>query len=284
MSARRAIAAYFETHYLAYLGVIVCNLFSFSFHWVFDWARKDTGTLAHIAMITYVAISFIFPITLVILFAIKCFIRQSPLVLLGNIIHAYLSVILVFASLYFQCSVIGDLADAINKRDRYTSQLLLQKEGCASVKLIRVADKRAFKGIKARIWSGLDYPDAELIKRLKLFDSCTYIPAPGTWMNSPMDNYEELSVDQIVNIADRLPDHAGLIRYQGHNVLRVYFDCIYYSVICVATVGFGDITPTTIATKLITCIEVLVGMVIFVFAAGLFISNWRMAEKGAAAQ
>ena len=43
-----------------------------------------------------------------------------------------------------------------------------------------------------------------------------------------------------------------------------YTDALYFSVVTLATVGFGDLTPTTTATKMFTVIYILSGLSIFI--------------------
>jgi hypothetical protein len=55
-----------------------------------------------------------------------------------------------------------------------------------------------------------------------------------------------------------------------------WVDSIYFSVIAVTTVGFGDLTPSTDASKMFTVVYVLVG--ISIVTAFLHV---RMGRKGA---
>jgi hypothetical protein len=50
-----------------------------------------------------------------------------------------------------------------------------------------------------------------------------------------------------------------------------YFTFVYFSIISMATAGYGDITPLSIASRLVMCIQVIMGMIInVVFIAILF--------------
>ena len=55
--------------------------------------------------------------------------------------------------------------------------------------------------------------------------------------------------------------------------LRVYFDCLYLSVSTITTTGYGDITPLTTLTRLISCLEMLSGPTIVVLALGMWFSS-----------
>ena len=46
-----------------------------------------------------------------------------------------------------------------------------------------------------------------------------------------------------------------------------WLDSIYFSVISISTVGFGDISPETAAGKIFTMVYILIGLGVFVTAA-----------------
>lgn len=56
---------------------------------------------------------------------------------------------------------------------------------------------------------------------------------------------------------------AGTIFYRVVEDLR-WIDSLYFSVITLTTVGYGDIAPTTTAGKLFTMVYVIVGIGVFV--------------------
>lgn len=58
-----------------------------------------------------------------------------------------------------------------------------------------------------------------------------------------------------------------------HNPDRfgTFFDAIYYSVVTVTTVGFGDITPISTLGKIVTIVMILVGIVLIPANLGLFL-------------
>ncbi|MFA6075593.1 MAG: potassium channel family protein [Negativicutes bacterium] len=57
--------------------------------------------------------------------------------------------------------------------------------------------------------------------------------------------------------------------------IRVYFDCLYLSIATITTTGYGDITPLTMLTRLICCLEMLSGQTIVVLALGMWFSSRR---------
>jgi voltage-gated potassium channel Kch len=56
---------------------------------------------------------------------------------------------------------------------------------------------------------------------------------------------------------------TGTVFYRFVEDLR-WIDSLYFSVITLSTVGYGDISPTTTAGKLFTMVYVIVGIGIFV--------------------
>lgn len=51
----------------------------------------------------------------------------------------------------------------------------------------------------------------------------------------------------------------------GNNGLSVFFDLSYFSLITFSSVGFGDIVPTTVPSKILVTLEVLLRFFVLVF-------------------
>jgi len=260
---------YLKEHQLIYIGIILCNICCFNFHRIFD-DKIGNNLFFGLIVFTFFIVSFISPLVLGLIFTAKSFIANTKNQLLSNIIHSYIGTILIFASLFYQCSVLGDFNDSINKQTCYDFQVKIKKNN-PDLTIMRVADQRAFKGIKARIWSGYDYPDKGLL----------YGPNrnPDFWLTFIKNNYDELSIEQIERIANNKTEYSKAIEYQKQNVKDVYIDCLYFSVVCIATVGFGDITPNLPYSKLFTAFEIIIGLSIFVFAIGMLFSKWTIDDE-----
>ena len=263
------IFRYFKDHRMIYFGVVLCNFCCFTFHTIFR-VKDEPGTALFISVSLFFVASFIFPIILGLIFTARCFTARTRKQLLSNIIHAYIGTILIFAALFYQCCVFGDFLDAVHKREMYSSQLDLKKSICPDLKIMRVADRRAFQGIKPRIWSGYDYPSGNLLFGNELNPDCIH--------SFLKNDYEDLSVEQIERLAGRTDKNTRVIEYQKQNVTEVYVDCLYFSVACIATVGFGDISPSLWFTKLFAALEVFFGLSIFVFAIGMLFSKWTVSN------
>lgn len=72
------------------------------------------------------------------------------------------------------------------------------------------------------------------------------------------------------NIGRKMEDVGSFII--GHPIENLFFDFIYFSVVTLATVGYGDITPTATASKLTTALFALLGYVLFAAIIGTGVS------------
>jgi voltage-gated potassium channel len=72
----------------------------------------------------------------------------------------------------------------------------------------------------------------------------------------------------------------GILLAVGVSFYRVvegwsFVDALYFCVIALATVGFGDLTPTTPASKLFTVAYVIMGLSLFIGFANLLTRDRR---------
>lgn len=58
-----------------------------------------------------------------------------------------------------------------------------------------------------------------------------------------------------------------------------WLDSFYFSVITIATVGYGDFSPQTVPGKLFTVVYILFGIGVFVTATATLASQFLMAAK-----
>jgi len=68
----------------------------------------------------------------------------------------------------------------------------------------------------------------------------------------------------IYRIADRIAD-APLFLIAGVREPINFVDSLYFSLITVSTVGYGDITPASDAIRAVTAVEVMLGILLFLF-------------------
>lgn len=259
---------YFKRYKLVFFGVSLCNFCAFTFRKVFS-DNHDHNFINDNLIPLFFVFSFGFPVLFGTVFCIKSFKAKNRIEALSNIIHSYLATILIFAATYYQCSVLGDFTDAVNKRELYTLQKNRKEQIDKNITFMRVNDQRAFNGIRPRLWSGIDYPAFSLLMN---YDG-KYNPDIHTTFTK--NGYEDLSIEQIERITNNINDSTTtVIEYLKENEKQVYGDCLYYSVICIATVGFGDISPNLWYCKFFTAIEIISGMTIFIFAIGFLFSRW----------
>lgn len=68
----------------------------------------------------------------------------------------------------------------------------------------------------------------------------------------------------IYRIADRIAD-TPLFLVAGEQQSISFVDSLYFSLITVSTVGYGDITPASNAIRAVTAVEVMIGILLFLF-------------------
>ena len=68
----------------------------------------------------------------------------------------------------------------------------------------------------------------------------------------------------------KLPNGLMPIGAYSQELFLIFVDCFHYSVVTITTLGFGDITPKAWYTKLITDLEVLLGVAIVSVAIGRY--------------
>lgn len=266
---RKNIANYFKAYKLIYLGIILCNLSAFNFYIFFN-IKPDEQSFFFPLIAFFFVISFGFPIIFGINFCIQSFKVENTRKALSNIIHSYIAIILIFSATYYQCSILGDFTDAVNKQELYRHQKYVKEQINNKISFMKVSDQRAFKGISLRLWSSVDYPE---LSHLVNYNGATN---PDFYRTYTKGGYDDLSMDQIERIVNNTITDSTWIKpnYLRENSWKIYGDCLYYSVICIATVGFGDISPNLWYTKLFTGLEVIFGMTIFIFAIGFLFSRF----------
>ncbi|WP_143424289.1 potassium channel family protein [Geoanaerobacter pelophilus] len=85
-------------------------------------------------------------------------------------------------------------------------------------------------------------------------------------------------VDTYVTLSKkRLPD---TIEFRQERVPHILFECIYFSVTTICTVGYGDIVPTSKLSKSIVMVESLLGQLLLVVAVGrVFARSWEKKQE-----
>lgn len=87
---------------------------------------------------------------------------------------------------------------------------------------------------------------------------------------------QELLQSYISLAHKRLPK---TIQFKSECFWDIFWDCIYFSVTTICTVGYGDISPTNAVSKKIVDAEALIGQVLLVVAIGrVFARSWEKKE------
>lgn len=162
------------------------------------------------------------------------------------VLITYVYMIIGFSNTYFLLSYVDDASDALLKyfayyqiaQDTQTKSLAIEKD-------LRIANKNAFSGMKIKLWSGVDTKE-----QLQLWNT-DY---------SSFDDFEKLPVDFIFE-AVKYPQ-SQVIKYLPNNKLPMYFNCFYFSVSTITSVGYGDITPNSNIAKFLVCMEAIFGQLL----------------------
>ncbi len=179
---------------------------------------------------------------------------------LAIILASYASVITVSAALYYSTAFYWDFRDAVHKLQYYRDAAA--QSGLNHPEQVRpISDKRAFRGIEARFWSGVDWQDNN--------DAHSAREA---------DQFDPNRLREVLKTAGR--PAVDVIRFLPDARPTVLFDCLYFSIVTITTLGYGDITPRTASAKVLANLEVLMGVVLFAIALGMLFSKWGKPAGG----
>jgi ion channel len=106
-----------------------------------------------------------------------------------------------------------------------------------------------------RLWSGVDWP---------IFDDGS--------PNVARRDADHLPLDEIIS-ASQLSE-GKVIRFERNARVDVFTDCLFFSVVTITTLGYGDISPRTTDAKIASMVEVVSGVSLFAVALGMLFGNW----------
>lgn len=170
---------------------------------------------------------------------------------LGTIGLSYLCLILCFTGIYYIQTAMGDYNETVSEKNYYemfTTVTFMQDHLQDGYDIKRAETYRAFRGMTNRMWGGL---------RDKVVG---WSRASG-----------EPPVEMLIKASRWSVEDIAFLKKE--NRLPVIVDCFYFSVITMATLGYGDITPVSMLAKLTVSVQVLVGVFLTVVAIGLAIQN-----------
>ena len=217
-------------------------------------AESRTSLPATAIVSHYVAPAFLLWTLIIVVGSVGgAFRRRDQKALLTTVISAYFSLMLVFASAYYEMAFSGDLRDAVFKYNHYRADALRH------VASPLYSDQRAFRGIERRFWSGLDWP-------LSAGDYPSGLP-PAIPTASP---------EQMRDTAGRRP-LDNVIQFIPEARLAIFGDCLHLSVITMTTVGYGDITPSQFGPRFATDAEAVCNTLLLIFGLGMIFGRWHSA-------
>lgn len=200
-------------------------------------------------------------LTLILLIS-KCFDKKSARnTNLLFILYSYISIVLMFSSIYFFVTFISDFRDAREKywNLHYNQEVVVP--GSSAESIFNNINRLSFNGMNDRLWSGVDYPMHDI-----------------SALDKDLLSYK-------VRLAKN--DFEKVVRYMPENSLKVYLDCIHFSIATITTTGYGDITPRTWFSRLVANSETIIGQLLSVLALGMFFTqktttsaNPRQVQRG----
>lgn len=162
------------------------------------------------------------------------------------VLATYLYMIFGFTNTYFLLSYVGDASDSLFKY--FTYYHISQNEQLKSLMIekdIHVTDNNTFAGIKTKLWSGVDTKE------------------PLQLWKDDYTSFNDLGNIPITFIFETVKHpQSQVIRYLPDNKIFVYCDCLYFSVITITSVGYGDITPSSGIARLLVCLETILGQLL----------------------
>lgn len=212
--------------------------------WLFLLHSKFIGILT-IALLVIMLLLLL--ITLIVLIT-KCFDKKSARnTNLLFILYSYISIVLMFSSIYFFVTFISDFRDARDKYWYLHDNQAVVVSGSSSESIFNNINRLSFNGMNDRLWSGVDYPMNDI-----------------SFLDKDIFSYKSrLSRDEFDKVVHYIPE----------NSLKVYLDCIHFSIATITTTGYGDITPRTWFARLVANSETIIGQLLSVLALGMFFTQ-----------
>ena len=237
---RKEYILLYMTVYMVFLPLIAQKILL----WLFSIHSNFVGVVTVTLLIIMLLLLLI---TLILLIA-KCFDKKTDRKInLLFILYSYISIVLMFASIYFFVTFVSDFRDAKEKYWHLRDSGNVVAKNSSYENKFNSINRLSFTGMNDRLWSGVDYP---------------------------MDDISSFDED-ILSYKIRLSQEEleKVVRYIPQNSLKVYLDCIHFSIATITTTGYGDITPRTWFAKFTANVETIIGQVLTVLALGMFFTQ-----------
>lgn len=185
--------------------------------------------------------------------------RRAPREGLLVICAGYLAVLVSFAGVYYSFNVVSDYHDSIDQASFYLHASKLLDKGLNQEIPERSTDRKAFQGMRYPLWSGLDDE-----ARSALFPQSARV-TPAMRLEAAR-RYETTIKGQ--------PTPAFAPKFNDHWRLRSWLQCFHFSVVTMATVGYGDVFPKQWYSHLAVDMQILIGQILVVVALGCVLGKW----------
>jgi len=199
------------------------------------------------------------PFCIALYAARAAFRRRAAMEGLLVIFTGYMAVLISFAGVYYSFNMISDYHESQDSADFAIHSSTLIDKGLLQQMPERMTERRAFHGMRYSLWSGLAdearpafyHPDAKITDEALLAAARRY----GPWQSSN-------------NKGKFLP------KFQDKQRLPSLLQCLHFSVVTMATVGYGDVHPNQWYSQLAVDIQILIGQILVVFALGCVLGKW----------
>ena len=217
-----------------------------------QWSIDTGQVLGHVAGFAF----FLLTGGIVAGAVLSAFRRGDTRGLLITVFVSYFSLILVFASVYYEAAFFGDFQDAVFKYNSY------RYDGINHIPGPFYESRRSFFGIEPRFWSGVDWP-----VRAGLFPN-----------GLPPGAYQVPTAEMRRIAAENPPENV--IQFVPEARLAIFADCLHFSVITMTTVGYGDITPRSLAARLAADVEAVSNTLLLIFGVGIILGTRKSGIAG----
>lgn len=223
-----------------------------------SYIRSSSAILISIAL-AFATVSMPFAIALYA--ARAAFRRRAALEGLLVIFTGYMAVLISFAGVYYSFSVVSDYHEARDVADFYVHAATHLDRGLLQQVPERVNDQKAFAGMRHSTWTSLAdearpafwHPSAKVSEGLLLEAARRY----GPWRQGA--SKDELGFRPRFREEERLPS---------------LLQCLHFSVVTMATVGYGDVNPHKWYSQFAVDMQIIIGQILVVFALGCVLGRW----------
>jgi hypothetical protein len=227
-------------------GVILCQVLTFTFtELLARFTSVTRGPGATLVMLSLGFLTLLLPMAFSLVALFGSLRDQPRSQAAALVLGGYLSVLLAFTSLFYLFSFIGDLVDTREADAYYADEAtrVAHREP-----RYRAASDRAFGGVSARLWDGVEQH---------------YGPHEDPRGGPP----------SLETILERVRAGEPAPVFQPQNRATVWFDCLHFSTVTIATLGYGDIVPKKWYSKAAVDLEVIVGLAFVSLSVGRLLSK-----------